>query len=138
MKPLRFVSVMASALFLLGLSLFGFDSPASAMATAELSVGNLTCGACVQKIEKAISGMKGVTAIDVDLQNGRARVSYDDRVVSPAAVANRISKAGYPARVRLSSPVAVPAKRAVPSAEPKAPSGKPGCGGGCCTTPKQG
>ncbi len=138
MKNLFFVSVLAAALFLPGASLFAFDNPASALCTAELQVRNLTCGACVQNIEKALTGLNGVSAIEVDLQSGTARISYDGRVVSPAAVANRISRAGYPARVRTSSTFSAPESRAVPAVAPGPPSGKPGCGGGCCAAQKQG
>ena len=68
-----------------------------AYALAEFSVQNLSCGSCVQNIRNALGGVKGVGTVDVIVTSGRARVEYVPSSIDAAAIADRISGAGYPA-----------------------------------------
>jgi len=62
-----------------------------------ISVQNLSCGSCVQNIRNALGGVKGVGTVDVIVTSGRARVEYVPSSIDAAAIADRISGAGYPA-----------------------------------------
>jgi len=68
-----------------------------AFALAEFSVQNLSCGSCVQNIQKALGGVKGVGAVEVSVTSGRARVEYLPARVDAGTIASRITEAGYPA-----------------------------------------
>ncbi|MFE0508807.1 heavy metal translocating P-type ATPase [Streptomyces sp. NPDC058964] len=52
----------------------GVDSVA-VLVTTDLTVGGMTCAACVRRVEKKLGRLDGVTAT-VDLATGRARVSH--------------------------------------------------------------
>jgi copper chaperone CopZ len=68
-----------------------------AVALAEYSVQNLSCGSCVQNIRNALDGVKGVGAVEVSVTSGRARVEYLPSRIEAGTIAGRISGAGYPA-----------------------------------------
>ncbi|GAB4164415.1 MAG: hypothetical protein Tsb0017_02410 [Geothermobacteraceae bacterium] len=76
----------------------GID-PARA-ALAEYRVDKLSCGSCVQKINDVLVQLDGIGAVEVDLASGRCRVEYDPGQTDATAIAETISAAGYPARVR--------------------------------------
>ena len=99
----------------------------------ELQVGNLTCGACVGRIEQALNKLDGIGEVSVDLAGGTAQVGYDAARVAPETIAETIGNAGYPAT--LATAQAVPATKAN-AATGACPDCKPvvkrGCGGGCC------
>ena len=44
------------------------------MNTIELDVQGMTCGSCVRHVTKALQSVPGVSRVEVDLANGRARV----------------------------------------------------------------
>ncbi|HXV21790.1 MAG TPA: cation transporter [Desulfuromonadales bacterium] len=68
-----------------------------AFALAEFSVQNLSCGSCVQNIQNALGGVKGVGAVEVSVTSSRARVEYAPARIDAATIAGRITEAGYPA-----------------------------------------
>jgi copper chaperone CopZ len=68
-----------------------------AFALAEFSVQNLSCGSCVQNIQNALGGVKGVGAVEVSVTTGRARVEYAPASIDASRIAEHISGAGYPA-----------------------------------------
>ncbi|MFD8007269.1 heavy metal translocating P-type ATPase [Streptomyces mirabilis] len=63
--------------------------------TTDLTVGGMTCAACVTRVEKKLGKLDGVTAT-VNLATGRARVSHPTEVGVGQLVAT-IEKAGYTA-----------------------------------------
>lgn len=69
--------------------------PASTLVTTDLTVGGMTCAACVTRVEKKLGKLDGVTAT-VNLATGRARVSHPTEVGVGQLVAT-IEKAGYTA-----------------------------------------
>ncbi|AKJ11787.1 carbonate dehydratase [Streptomyces incarnatus] len=69
--------------------------PVVALVTTDLTVGGMTCAACVQRVEKRLGRLDGVTAT-VNLATGRARVSHPARV-SPEELVATVEKAGYTA-----------------------------------------
>ncbi len=66
---------------------------------AEIKVNNLSCGACVSKIQSALGGVNGLGVVDVNITRGEARVEYDASKITPEAIAAKISAAGYPAEL---------------------------------------
>ena len=124
------------AVLFAGAVAFSGRAPAEVAATAsvvEVQVGNLTCGACVGRIEQALNKVDGIGEVSVDLAGGTAKVGYDSARVAPETIAATISAIGYPAT--LASAGAVPATKtngangACPGCKQVV---KKGCGGGCC------
>lgn len=54
----------------------------------------MTCNGCVKHVTAALREVPGVTAVDVDLANGRAKVVHDATV---AALIAAVTEAGYEA-----------------------------------------
>ncbi|MET7483891.1 heavy metal translocating P-type ATPase [Streptomyces sp. NPDC005538] len=69
--------------------------PAVALLTTDLTVGGMTCAACVKRVEKKLGKLDGVTAT-VNLATGRARVSHPPQISSDELVST-VEKAGYTA-----------------------------------------
>ena len=60
-----------------------------------LAVEGMTCAACVWRIEEAVSRVPGVHEAAVNLATERALVSYDPAEVTPSAIAQAVTEAGY-------------------------------------------
>ncbi|MGW1054409.1 heavy metal translocating P-type ATPase [Streptomyces sp. NPDC001118] len=69
--------------------------PVGTLVTTDLTVGGMTCAACVRRVEKKLGKLDGVTAT-VNLATGRARVSHPAEI-SPADLVAAVEKAGYTA-----------------------------------------
>ncbi|MFF4249819.1 heavy metal translocating P-type ATPase [Streptomyces sp. NPDC001663] len=67
----------------------------TALVTTDLTVGGMTCAACVKRVEKKLGKLEGVTAT-VNLATGRARVSHPPHIGADELVAT-VEKAGYTA-----------------------------------------
>ncbi|MPY61632.1 heavy metal translocating P-type ATPase [Streptomyces spongiae] len=63
--------------------------------TTDLTVGGMTCAACVRRVEKKLGKLDGVTAT-VNLATGRARVSHPVHIRPEELVAS-VEQAGYTA-----------------------------------------
>ncbi|MES5820600.1 heavy metal translocating P-type ATPase [Streptomyces sp. RG80] len=63
--------------------------------TTDLTVGGMTCAACVRRVEKKLGKLDGVTAT-VNLATGRARVNHPPRI-TPQELVAAVEKAGYTA-----------------------------------------
>ncbi len=59
-------------------------------------IQGMKCMGCVSAVKKAVEGLPGVSAIEVDLEGAKATVSGD---FDPGQVAQAITEAGYPAKV---------------------------------------
>ena len=64
------------------------------MSTSTYTVKGMTCGHCVQSVTEEVSGVPGVTEVDVDLASGKVTVS-SEQPVDDAAVRAAVSEAGY-------------------------------------------
>ena len=61
----------------------------------EFGVTGLTCGHCVQTVEKAVSALEGVESVSVDLvPGGRSRLVVGGKADS-SAVREAVTSAGY-------------------------------------------
>ena len=67
------------------------------METVELKVEGMDCQGCVKSVTRMLSGVAGVQDVDVSLEEGRARVTYDPAKSGPAELKRAIERAGYKA-----------------------------------------
>ncbi|MFY4722878.1 heavy metal translocating P-type ATPase [Streptomyces sp. LaBMicrA B280] len=67
--------------------------PAAELVVTDLTVGGMTCAACVRRVEKKLGKLAGVTAA-VNLATGLARVSHPADV-APESLVAAVEQAGY-------------------------------------------
>ena len=60
-----------------------------------LPVSGMTCANCAATVERALSKTPGVTEAAVNYGSERASITFDPRVVSTAALAERVRDVGY-------------------------------------------
>ena len=65
------------------------------MERVELNVEGMSCGHCKAAVEKAVSALKGVEKVDVDLSGKKAAISYDADIVSVDDMKKAIEDQGY-------------------------------------------
>ena len=65
------------------------------MQTEVLKVTGMTCGGCTASVADALMGIPGVSAADVSLSAGEARVQYDERVASAGLLKSAVEAAGF-------------------------------------------
>ena len=65
------------------------------MKQLEIGIDGMTCASCSTRVERALSKLDGVADAPVNLATERASVSYDDSVLTPAAVVDAVRKVGY-------------------------------------------
>ena len=63
------------------------------MQHATLHIDGMSCGHCLNAVNRALSAVPGVEVESVQI--GRARVRYDEGTTSPAALEAVVSEAGY-------------------------------------------
>jgi Cu+-exporting ATPase len=66
----------------------------------------MTCGSCAVRITKAIRKLDGVSRVTVDLRRETATVSREPALVSNAALAAAVARAGYTADLTAATRVA--------------------------------
>ena len=64
------------------------------MTTATFTVDGMTCGHCVASVTEELTGLDGVTGVEVDLGTGRV-VLTSDAAVDAADIARAVDEAGY-------------------------------------------
>lgn len=74
-------------------------SPAPAGGHLDLAISGMTCAACVRRVEKALAGVPGVAAAQVNLATERARVALDGPDATAQALADAVKRVGYTATV---------------------------------------
>jgi len=64
-------------------------------------IGNqrLSCEGCGQRVERALKEQQGVQQVRANARKQRIEVLFDAAKVDAAAIAERISKTGYQAKV---------------------------------------
>jgi Cu+-exporting ATPase len=60
-----------------------------------IPIGDMTCAACAQRIEKAIGKLEGVANVSVNFASEKATVTYDPQRIRQSAIREAIEKAGY-------------------------------------------
>jgi copper chaperone len=59
----------------------------------------LVCEGCEQRVQNVLKALPGVGQVHAHASNQRIEVLFDAAKLDPAAIAERISKAGYESRV---------------------------------------
>ncbi|SDQ13507.1 Cu+-exporting ATPase [Pseudovibrio sp. Tun.PSC04-5.I4] len=67
-------------------------------------VGNLNCASCVGRAEKALRAGNGVLEANVNLATESATVRYVVGAITPSAIAELVTAAGYPATLEKTEP----------------------------------
>jgi len=67
--------------------------------TVSMHVSGMTCGTCPISVRHRAMQMKGVRSAVVDINTSLATVVYEDNEQSPQAIAQAITKLGYPATI---------------------------------------
>ena len=57
----------------------------------------MTCDSCVQAITHELERLEGVRSVEVDLEGGKARVTFTEGESEPAVFERTIEKIGYQA-----------------------------------------
>ena len=65
------------------------------MTEVTIVVPDISCDHCKNAIEGALRPLPGVRAADVDVAASRVRVSYDEAVITRAALDAAIEEQGY-------------------------------------------
>ena len=60
-----------------------------------LSVTGMTCGGCVNSVQRVLTALPGVQTAEVTLQPGQARVVVDAARIDRAALVQAIVDAGF-------------------------------------------
>jgi len=60
-----------------------------------LSVTGMTCGGCVNSVQKVLTALPGVQSAEVALPPGQAHVTFDPARVDQAALVQSIVDAGF-------------------------------------------
>ncbi|MBB6120791.1 heavy-metal-associated domain-containing protein [Nocardiopsis algeriensis] len=69
----------------------------SATSTAVYTVEGMSCGHCVNSVTEEVTGVAGVTGVEVDLEGKKVTVTAEGPV-DDAAVRAAIDEAGYEVR----------------------------------------
>jgi copper ion binding protein len=64
---------------------------------AVLHIEGMSCGHCVMRVEKGVSGMPGVTSAKVDLAKKEGTFEFDPALVTAEAIKAKINEIGYKA-----------------------------------------
>ena len=67
------------------------------METVEVKVEGMDCQGCVKSVTRMLYGIAGVADVNVSLEQGRARITYDPAKAGPAEFKRAIERAGYKA-----------------------------------------
>ncbi len=60
-----------------------------------LEITGMTCASCAENVKKALSDLKGVTDVQVNIATEKAKVSYYSNLVSISDLEKAVEKAGY-------------------------------------------
>lgn len=69
------------------------------MKTARLNVAGMSCGHCVETVERALLNQKGVRNATVHLESGAAEVEYEESAVAPEQLVEAVRESGYEAEI---------------------------------------
>ena len=69
------------------------DTPGDVMKELTLHIEGMSCGHCLNAVNKALAGLPGVETITVRI--GRADLRFDEGQSDPVRIAQAVSAAGY-------------------------------------------
>ncbi len=65
------------------------------MQTITLNVTGMTCGGCVNSVQKILAAAPGVQSVEVSLTPGQAKVTYDPAQTDASALAQAVVNGGF-------------------------------------------
>ena len=65
------------------------------METVTLDVKGMSCQHCVKAIEENVGAQQGVDAVNVQLEQGKVDVRFDENRISKAQIVEIIEEQGY-------------------------------------------
>lgn len=65
------------------------------METKVLKIEGMSCGHCQKAVTDALKSLDGVHSVEVDLEGGKATVSYDPTKASQGTLKEAVEEAGY-------------------------------------------
>jgi copper chaperone len=65
------------------------------MSEIVLAVTGMTCGGCVNSVQKVLTALPGVKSAEVTLTPGQARIVYDPAKVDRGAMVQAVIEAGF-------------------------------------------
>jgi copper chaperone len=65
------------------------------MEKVHLKVEGMTCGGCVQSVQKALTNRDGVRTANADLDTGMVMIEFDNKVIQKTALEKAIVDAGF-------------------------------------------
>ncbi|MEA4953945.1 MAG: heavy metal translocating P-type ATPase [Pseudoflavonifractor sp.] len=65
----------------------------------KFTVTGMTCSACSAHVEKAVSGLEGVSGVNVNLLGGSMQVDYDPAAQNSDSIIAAVTHSGYGARI---------------------------------------
>jgi Cu+-exporting ATPase len=73
----------------------GYDVKEEPVKKETLKVGDMTCQACVRRVEKVVSKLEGVREVSVNLATEKAVIEFEPKNIKLSEIQARIEKAGY-------------------------------------------
>lgn len=67
----------------------------NANASVTIPIGEMTCAACAQRIEKVVKKLEGVESVSVNFATEKATITYVPQVIRLSAIKETIEKIGY-------------------------------------------
>ncbi|MCR4879469.1 MAG: heavy metal translocating P-type ATPase [Bacilli bacterium] len=64
------------------------------------SITGMSCAACSARVQQAVSKLKGIKEVNVNLLTNSMVVSYDDKVLNADKIVSAVAKAGYGAQLK--------------------------------------
>lgn len=65
------------------------------MASSTIAVDGMSCDHCVQTIKKSLRELAGMNEVDVDLEQKKVTVEFDENQTNVQAIIARIKEAGF-------------------------------------------
>jgi copper chaperone CopZ len=65
--------------------------------TTQIPVSGMTCGSCAVAVRKALTSLEGVKKADVNVEQNKATVVYEDSQVTEKQLREAINKTGFKA-----------------------------------------
>ncbi len=91
------IAAMLFVLLSLSISIITYAVTGTGNKTETIKINTMVCDLCVDRLNKAISSIEGVTNVSVDLKNKQAVVTFDESVTSLDKIEDIITKTGYEA-----------------------------------------
>jgi copper chaperone CopZ len=130
---LKLVVVVIIALAIGAGAVFALNRPGSTVepdSVVILKTLGMTCGSCAGKIEKALMGKPGAAEVKVDVEAAQVIASYDSNMITPEALAEAATSAGFKSGIAQNLSMEQYQKLTGRNVSAKAPSKSGGCA--CC------